>query len=67
MVIAHPASEGVGEVSLMQRRFFADKTIKYDPAKSVLKYKIGAEISLNEKSFATLSKAFFEEIEKKSS
>lgn len=43
----------------------ADKTIKYDPEKSVLKYNVGDEIKLNEKNFEALSKAFFTEIEKK--
>ncbi|USK33188.1 hypothetical protein LIT25_22055 [Bacillus sp. F19] len=43
----------------------ADKTIKYDPAKSVLNYKIGDEIKLSEKDFKLLSEAFFAEIERK--
>jgi hypothetical protein len=43
----------------------SDKTIKYDPAKSVLKYKVGDEIKLNEKDFELISEAFFAEIEKK--
>lgn len=43
----------------------ADKTIKFDPAKSVLKYKVGDEIKLNEEDFALISKAFFAEIESK--
>jgi hypothetical protein len=42
-----------------------DKTIKFDPARSVLKYKVGDEIKLNEAHFALLSKAFFAEIERK--
>jgi hypothetical protein len=42
-----------------------DKTIKFDPAKSVLKYKAGDEIKLNEEDFVRLSDAFFVEIEKK--
>jgi hypothetical protein len=48
---------------------FADglvvKTIKYDPAKSVLKYRIGDEIKLTEADFILLSAAFFAEIERK--
>jgi hypothetical protein len=43
----------------------ADKTIKYDSAKSVLKYKVGDEIKLNEAGFLLISKAFFTEIESK--
>ena len=37
----------------------ADKTIKYDPAKSVLKLKIGEPIGLAEADFARLAKAYF--------
>ncbi len=43
----------------------ADKTIKFDPAKSVLKYGVGDEIKLNEADFILLSSAFFAEIESK--
>ena len=43
----------------------ADKTIKFDPAKSVLKYRVGDEIKLNEAGFILLSSAFFAEIESK--
>jgi hypothetical protein len=46
-------------------RMGADKTIKYDPAKSVLKYRVGDEIKLNEAGFILLSSAFFAEIESK--
>ena len=42
-----------------------DKSIKMDPAKSVLHYQTGDEIKVNEKSFARLSAAFFAEIEKR--
>ncbi|WP_411727860.1 hypothetical protein [Methyloglobulus sp.] len=46
-------------------RMCADKTIKFDPAKSVLKYQIGDEIRLNEADFIRLSSAYFAEIESK--
>ncbi len=41
----------------------ADKTIKLDPAKSVLGYEVGDEIELSEGDFTLLSKGFFAEIE----
>ncbi|WP_374017634.1 hypothetical protein ABU162_26480 [Paenibacillus thiaminolyticus] len=37
----------------------ADKTIKLDPAKSVLNYKFGDEITLNAEEFERLPLAFF--------
>ena len=43
----------------------ADKTIKFDPAKSVLKYGVGDEIKLNQADFMLLSSALFAEIESK--
>ena len=43
----------------------ADKTIKFDPAKSVLKYGVGDKIQLKEADFMRLSSAFFDEIERK--
>jgi len=43
----------------------ADKSIKYDPAKSVLKHRIGDRIALKEADFTRLSAAFFAEIEAK--
>lgn len=43
----------------------ADRTIKLDPAKSLLGYQVGDQIKLNEGDFLLLSKAFFAEIENK--
>ncbi len=41
----------------------ADKTIKFDPAKSILKIPVGHEIKLSEADFGLLCQAFFAEIE----
>ena len=46
-------------------RMCADKTIKFDRAKSVSKYCVGDEIKLKEADFLSLSSAFFAEIESK--
>lgn len=58
-----------GIMSAAPHHLFADgrtvKTIKYDPAKSVLKYRIGDEIKLTEADFIRLSAAFFADIERK--
>jgi hypothetical protein len=53
--------------SILQHRgvMSADKTIKYNPAKSVLKLQIGEEIKLMESDFVALFRAFFAEIETK--
>jgi hypothetical protein len=42
-----------------------DKSIKMDPAKSVLHYQIGDQIKVNDERFTKLSAAFFTEIEKR--
>ena len=46
-------------------RMSVDKTIRYKPELSVLKFQLGDEIRLNADDFARLSAAFFDEIEKK--
>jgi hypothetical protein len=43
----------------------ADRTIQYDPRKSVLKYGIGDRIRLNDADFAALCDAFLADIEAK--
>lgn len=43
----------------------ADKTIKLDPEKSILGYRVGDEIALTEAQFVRLSAAFFAGIEEK--
>lgn len=50
---------------LPNNKMSADKTIKYDPVKSVLKYRAGDEIKLSEADFVRLSSAFLAEIESK--
>jgi hypothetical protein len=45
--------------------FTADKTIKYDPARSVLQYKPGDNLSLTSDGFARLAAAFLAGIERK--
>ncbi len=51
--------------SILQNRgvLSADKTIKYNPLKTVLKFQVGDEIKLTESEFVILVKAFFAEIE----
>ena len=46
-------------------RMSADRTIRYKPDMSILKFRDGDEIRLNADDFARLSAAFLEEIEKK--
>jgi hypothetical protein len=48
-----------------QGRMSANRTIRYEPEASILKFKAGDEIRLNADDFARLSAAFFDEIEKK--
>ncbi len=43
----------------------ANKTIRYKPETSILKFNVGAEIRLDADDFARLSTAFFDEIEKR--
>ncbi|WP_379350485.1 hypothetical protein [Paenibacillus sp. GCM10027629] len=44
-------------------RMKADKTIKYKPDKSILKYNFDDEIKLSKDDFLQLAKAFFADIE----
>lgn len=46
-------------------RMPADKTIKYDPDRSVVKYKVGDRIALRVEDITRLAKAFLAEIESK--
>ena len=53
--------------SILQNRgvMSADKTIKFNPSKSILKLQVGEEIKLTESDFVLLFRAFFAEIETK--
>ncbi|HEY7609455.1 MAG TPA: hypothetical protein VIF14_09505 [Alphaproteobacteria bacterium] len=46
-------------------RMSRDKTIRYEPETSILKFKPGDEIRLDAAAFARLSAAFFDEVAKK--
>lgn len=48
-----------------QGRMNVDKTIRYKPEGSILKFKVSDEVRLGPEDFARLSAAFFDEIEKK--
>ena len=47
-----------------QGRMSTNRTIRYKPETSILKFRTGDEIRLNVDDFARLSAAFFDEIEK---
>lgn len=53
--------------SILQHRgvLTADKTIKYNPERSIVKLRVGDEIALSTADFDRLSKAFFAEIDAK--
>lgn len=42
-----------------------DRTIRYDPSRSILGFAVGDEIRLTRDEFASLSRAFLDEIERK--
>jgi hypothetical protein len=48
-----------------ESRLSADKTIRYKPETSILKFEVSDEIRLNTDDFGRLSAAFFDEIEKR--
>jgi hypothetical protein len=46
-------------------RMAADKTIKMDPARSILRYRVGDEIAVRDDDFGPLAAAFFVDLENK--